>query len=320
MAGEDEWARPPEATAATGDARRIGVELEFADLAAPQAAMILARELGGVTEAEGPQRVHVRGGPLGDFTVELDLAMAHAERETDFSRAIRDAVAQASSAVIPTEIVCPPIAWDRAHALDSLCAALRAGGARGTRAHPFYAFGLQLNVEAASVAPAALLRTLRAFILLRDWLRAEIHVDASRKVWFFAAPFGEDYCAHVLDPAYAPDQAALIDDYLAFNPSRDRELDALPLLAHLDEPRVRAALPDEKIKKRPAWHYRLPNCEIDDPRWSPGLEWARWVRVEQLAADADRLERAARAWRATPAGLLGRDWEAGSRALAEALA
>ena len=94
-------------------------------------------------------------------------------------------------------------------------------------------------------------------------------------------------------PAFPDGGAGLvstIDDYLAFNPTRNRDLDMLPLLLHLDGARVRAALPNEKINGRPAFHYRLPDARVSDPGWSVAPDWNRWVAVERLASDRERLE------------------------------
>jgi hypothetical protein len=95
---------------------------------------------------------------------------------------------------------------------------------------------------------------------------------------------------------YRPFLAELIDDYLAANPTRNRDLDLLPLLLFLDEARVRAVLPNEKINGRPAFHYRLPDSRVSDPGWSIAPEWNRWVAVERLAADPERLEMVGRAY------------------------
>lgn len=319
MSDKDRWAAPPQPLTEKGETRRVGVEIEFARLPAPQAAKIVRDTLGGALTVESPQRLRVTGGTLGDFTVELDVRFAHSERETEIGRMIRDAVAEASALIIPVEIVCPPIAWDRAHALDRLLDALRAAGAKGARAGMLYAFGLQLNVEVHSTRPDALLQTMRAYALLHDWLAADVAVDRARALLGFAAPFHDDYVARLLDPRYRPDLAALIDDYIAFNPSRDRALDCLPLMAHLDRSRVRAALPDEKINPRPTWHYRLPNSEVDDSGWSIALEWRRWLRIERLAAAPHLLEHAAREWFQSPGGLGGARWADGAARLAAKL-
>jgi hypothetical protein len=88
----------------------------------------------------------------------------------------------------------------------------------------------------------------------------------------------------------------LIDDYLAWNPTRDRELDMLPLFAHLDPDRVARGASRHKVKARPAFHYRLPDSRIDEPGWGVVLDWNRWVQVERLAADRARLDAMAGAW------------------------
>ncbi|MFN3613795.1 MAG: amidoligase family protein [Rubrimonas sp.] len=320
MPEPDRWDAPPQPLRQDGQTRRVGVEIEFAELPVPQAAAVVAATLGGVLTAEGPQRLRVTGGDLGDFTVELDMRYAHSQRETGIGRVIRDALAEASALIVPVEIVCPPIPWDRAHALDRLLAALRRAGAKGARAGILYAFGLQLNIEAQSTRPEALLSLMRAYALLHDWLAADVAIDGARALLGFAAPFHDDYVARLLDPRYTPDLAALIDDYIAFNPSRDRALDCLPLMAHLDHARVRAALPDEKINARPAWHYRLPNSEIDDPGWSVGLEWRRWLRVERLASDRALSEQAARDWFQSPRTIGTARWREGAARLAARLA
>lgn len=95
---------------------------------------------------------------------------------------------------------------------------------------------------------------------------------------------------------YSPDLAALIDDYLAANPTRNRALDMLPLFAHLDEPRVRAAIDDPQIKSRPTYHYRLPDSRVRMPGWNITREWQRWLVVEHVAADPELAARIAGAY------------------------
>ncbi|MEO1695005.1 MAG: amidoligase family protein, partial [Pseudomonadota bacterium] len=105
-------------------------------------------------------------------------------------------------------------------------------------------------------------------------------------------------------------QDALIDDYLRLSPTRNTELDLLPLLAHLDADRVRRALPDEKVRARPTFHYRLPNAEIGNPNWSALREWNRWVLVEQIAADDAFLTETLDAYRRARGGALSGPWQA----------
>lgn len=94
---------------------------------------------------------------------------------------------------------------------------------------------------------------------------------------------------------YRPDLAGLAGDYLAANPTRDRGLDLLPVLLHLDPARVRAALPREKVGARPALHYRLPRARVGEPGWGVAPAWDGWAAVERLAGDPDRLAALGRA-------------------------
>ncbi len=295
------------------------MEIEFAGLSPAAAAEAVALVAGGTARPDGPHRALVEGAAWGEFRVELDMALAHRRMEEGAGRALRDLMLDVAANIVPVEVVCPPIPWDEAHALDDLCALLARMGAAGTRDGLLYAFGLQLNVEPPALDAPTLLADLRAFLLLRDWLRAEIAVDAARDLWRFADPFEDAWCAATLAADYAPDLAGLIDDYLADNPTRDREIDALPLFCQLDEARVRAVLPREKINPRPAWHYRLPNSEIGAPGWGPGREWARWVVVERLAADPALLRAAADAWLANHDSLAPQDWTQEACALAATL-
>jgi hypothetical protein len=95
----------------------------------------------------------------------------------------------------------------------------------------------------------------------------------------------------VLDPEYAPTRRELIEDYLAFSPTRNRVLDLLPLFVHCEPECLQGHDVEgvELVKPRPTFHYRLPNCEIERPDWTPAAAWNRWLSVERLAADPSRL-------------------------------
>ncbi len=311
-----EWRSPPRLRRGDGRVRHLGVELEFADLDAPSAAAAVTHVFGGRPIRISDYRIRVEDTELGEFVVELDFKWAH---EGDPNDPFRQLLGELGSAVLPMEIICPPIPLDRAPRLEELREELRRAGARGTFDSPFYALGAQLNPELPSLEPGYIIAALRAFILLRDWLRDEIQVDPSRRLWFFAAPFPTRYCAKVLDPGYAPDLPQLIDDYLERNLTRNREVDLLPLLAHLDEPRVRRALPRETIHPRPTWHYRLPNALIDEREWTLGQEWNRWVQVERLAERPDLIARHADIWREDAGRTFAFDRVAHSRAILDEL-
>ncbi|WP_029009506.1 amidoligase family protein [Azospirillum halopraeferens] len=301
---------PPRRTAPDGSPRRVGVELEFANLDAPAAARTVRSLYGGTVASENPHRCRVFGTRLGDFAVELDMQAAHKKPDAppampDTLDAALDAVldrlrplwGSIGSLVMPFEIAAPPIPMERLGELDALVHALRAAGAAGTEASPLFAFGLHFNPEVADTGADYVLDHLKAFLLLGPWLRAGIRVDPTRRLSGFVAAFPADYAATVVDPAYRPDLPGLVADYLDANPTRNRELDLFPLFAHLAPEVLFARVSDPHVRARPTFHYRLPNARIGDPRWSLVTEWNRWVVVEELAADRERLDGLGRDYR-----------------------
>ncbi|MDF2234872.1 amidoligase family protein [Albimonas sp. CAU 1670] len=306
-----EFLPPPRLTNAQGEERRVGVELEFAAISARDGARLVRELFGGDIYEEDPHRFHVKEAELGDFTVELDTRHAHSssspekasrkglERFFDeMEEELRSLYGDVSSLLVPCEIVCPPIPLTSLPRIDGLVDALRGAGAVGTADSPLHAFGAQLNPEIATDDPAWLTDMLRAYVLLSDWLREVTELDATRRIAAFADPFPKEYVERIVEPGYAPDLPALIDDYLADNPTRNRELDMLPLFCWLDEERVRSALPDEKIHARPTFHYRLPNADLGREGWNVSVEWNRWRMVEKMAERPERLEAMGRAWQA----------------------
>ena len=106
---------------------------------------------------------------------------------------------------------------------------------------------------------------LEAAAAILDWLVAREEVDLSRRLTPYINAFPRSYLERVLQASYAPGREAFADDYLADNADRNRALDVLPLLAHLDEGRVRAmrrrtsnrrtVLPRKTVRLEP--HARL---------------------------------------------------------------
>lgn len=310
-------AAPPRTLSHAGRERRVGVEIEFAAVSARQGAEIVQGLFGGRVREEDPHRFHVEGSELGDFTCEIDTQYAHrpkgAPEDPDdlfegFRSEMRRLFGDIGSLVLPCEVVCPPVAWSELRRLDDLVRALREAGAAGTRSSPFYAFGAQLNPEIASAEPAHLVSVLKAYLLLSPWLRAVMSLDVTRRLVAFADPFPESYVRRVTDGGYAPGAARLIDDYIDANPSRNRELDMLPLFAWMDEARVRARVDDLRISPRPTFHYRLPDADLGEVDWSICLEWNRWLAVERLAEDAELLAEMGAAWRRRRQGWLSDRW------------
>jgi hypothetical protein len=291
---------PPIATAGTGRARRVGVEIEFAGLSVLDAANLVQRLFGGTLAEESIHRVAVRSTNLGDFTVELDASIVHpladgsksGQATSDVETFAREALGQAITGIVPVEIVCPPVAWHLLGELTVLFDALRRAGAEGTDDALFYSFGLHLNPEVAEKSVDYVLRHLRAYMIMEDWLRNAIQVDPTRQLLPHIDPFPETYIKRILEPTYAPDLKSLIRDYVYENPTRNRGLDMMPLFRHLDEKTLLSVLDDaDLVKARPTFHYRLPNASLSDRTWNAVVEWNRWVQVEELAADTDLLTR-----------------------------
>jgi hypothetical protein len=289
--------RPPRPLTDAGTERRIGVELELAGLDCDAAAAVVQRVLGGHVRRRDSFRLEVEKTSLGEFVVELDTRYAHAGKgdgdPSSLQLRLKDGLAEVVGTVaglwLPVEVVCPPVVPRELGRIDELREALRRAGAVGTHDSVIYAFGLQLNLEVATTEAGYILAHLRAYLLLSDWLREDIGIDLTRRVAPFVRPFPPDYARLVLQEGYRPGRGRLIDDYLAFNPTRNRELDMMPLFAALDPGRVRAAVDDELIKPRPTFHYRLPDSRIEDPAWRIRDEWRRWLHVERLADDPERL-------------------------------
>jgi hypothetical protein len=294
--------------------RRIGVELEFGGVSPEMTASIIETEWGGCVTPDGPNRFRVDDTALGRIVVELDAQLVLnpwidqkearrvvpekvLEQSVKAEETAREFIGAVGELVVPTEIVFPPIARRRLREIDDFIPKLREAGAFGSRSGVLYGFGLQLNPEVLSTDVSHLVAVLRAYVMASPWLREQVSPDLTRRILPFTRPFPEDYVRLLVSAEYDPDLGRFIDDYLEYNPTRNRELDLLPLLAHLEEARVRAALPDAKINSRPTWHYRLPESDLETPGWSVENEWLRFRRIEKLALDAGRLSRALEAYR-----------------------
>lgn len=247
----------------------------------------------------------MKNSRIGDVKVEFDASLfsdlkvrgflkdwpleAEAVRDGSIAGNLETLTATAAARLVPFEVIFPPLEITRLGELEDVRETLR-DEAEGTGASLTNAFGLHFNPELPDTDAATILTYLRAFFCLYDELVDAHSVDTARRISPFIDPFPKAYVMKVLDPDYAPDLSNFIDDYLEANPTRNRPLDLLPLLAWLDEKRIRARLPEEKISKRPTLHYRLPDCRMDQPEWTITAEWNRWARVERLAAGEELKE------------------------------
>jgi hypothetical protein len=269
--------------------------VEFTGLSARTAAQALSAGLGGTVAEEDPHAFLVHDTRIGDLTVELDIRYAHPQRAYGKSLPVRLGprtaawLGSALSGIVPRELITAPLALDRLPDVDQAIDVLRCAGATGHGTTRFGSLGLHFNIDPPDLSAETLTATLKAFLLLEAWLRHETVRAEPQRPSLLPAPYSADYVRRVAAPDYQPDLATFAKDYLTANPTRDRSLDLLPILLHLDERQVRARLPREKIGARPVLHYRLPQAHVGELGWSIAPAWNCWAAVERLAEDRDGL-------------------------------
>jgi hypothetical protein len=297
-----EFLLPPVVHNARGEVRKAGFELEYSGLSINLSASLVRTVFGGEHVALSTFCHRVRGSRAGAFGVEIDTSFLKDQKYEPALRALNldpnrhtrrwleARLLETFALLVPIEIGSPPIPITDLAPLDELRRRLCRHGAKGTRASVFYAFGMHINPEIPSDDPGLLRDYLRAFVLLYPWLKQEADVDVTRSFSPYINPFPTDYVKLILRDGYPSSRDRLIDDYIEHNPTRNRPLDMLPVLSHLDADRVMDRVQDRHlVKPRPAFHYRLPNCLVDEPGWTLAHEWNLWVAVEHLAHDPARL-------------------------------
>ncbi|MFV0420675.1 amidoligase family protein [Oleidesulfovibrio sp.] len=307
------FAMPPIMHNAAGEIRKVGFELEFTGVQLLDVAQDVADIFGGKAERQSNYIYKVSNTRFGDFTLEVDASQLKSEKYKDLLselgfdldietlNSLDSLLLKIASLAVPFELVMPPVPLTELQELSCLESILRRRAARGTRDSLLYAFAMQFNPELPSFEPAVILDHMRAFFVLQHWLELEMDIDISRRLSPFIDSFPEAYIRKVLKADYTPDLRQLIDDYLQYNPTRNRPLDMTCLFAHLDYDRVISKVEEPHlVKPRPTFHFRMPDCRIDEPSWSMALEWNRWVNVEQLAADKTELRKVCDAYLATP--------------------
>ena len=280
----------------SGSERQVGVEIEYAGLESKTVVNCIQQLFGGSLQANTRYEMKVVDTKFGDFKIELDastlkslasnLDLQHAdEGDNSLETLASNLLTKAAEQVIPWELVCPPVEFSQMNDLCDLITSLRQHGALGTRHSVRYGFGVHFNQELPDTSATCILNYLRAFLCMYDWFVEMDQIDLTRKLMPFINHFGKDYTRLVVDWNYQPDQDQLIDDYLKYNPTRNRSLDMLPLFTFLDENKVRSKLKEEKINKRPTLHFRMPNSDIDNPEWNLDSPWNLWLVIERLATN-----------------------------------
>lgn len=293
---------PPVTKNAEGKPRMIGFELEFAGLELSKTAEIVQQAFGGKVIEKNRYEFQIKDTELGDFRVELDARILQKMASDDtfkkwglnidqnkLSNSIEEALDKMAKSVVPTEIVMPPIELKTIGRLEYLQSQLQQNKAEGTKTSLVHAFGMHMNIECPDLEVDTLLRYLKSFLLVYPWLVEKLDIDITRRISPFVDPFPDKYVELVLDPEYDPDRDTLMEDYLRFNPTRNRPLDLMPIFGLHDEEGINQVLDGEKNNPRPTFHYRLPNSKIDEEDWKFSDEWNDWCVVEKLAYDSDML-------------------------------
>lgn len=305
---------PSVITDSDGAPRRAGFEFEFGNLPIVETAKALQKSLGGELDIKSPFEAVLYESLLGKLKIERDANILKSRRYHSLLESlgvkfspgtiahdIETNIDNASRGLIPCEVVTEPIPFRDLQKLDTLTDTLNTLGAEGTQDSLIYAFGLHINPSIPDNSSETLRRYIQAFLLLYTWIIDSSGIDLTRRfLTKYIDPFPEGYMELVLDNSYSPDISALVEDYLEHNPTRNRALDMLPILFELDEKRVLAGVNEDErklVKGRPAFHYRLPDCKVNEAGWSPAGAWNRWVYVETLAADDELLQELIEAWR-----------------------
>jgi len=301
--------QPPVPTNPSGIERSAGYEFEFTGVKMADVAGIIKTLYGGTIRRISTYEYDVEGTEFGTFHLELDAQLLRDKKYESYLNTIgidltsfkslstiEERMKKLASSVVPFEIITPPLPISKMDQLDRLLDELRKLKAKGTGSSFFYAFGLHINPEIPDDSAESLLNHLRAYVLLDSWIRKDADINISRRLTPYINEYKEEYLNLILNESYSPDLRGLIRDYFRFENSRNRPLDMLPVFLHLDPDYTTEFLSENITSGRPTYHYRLPNCSIEDPGWTLADEWNRWILVEKLAQDKRTLSQYCSAW------------------------
>lgn len=276
---------------ADGAPRRTGVEIEFAGLDERRAANIVAETLGGTAQEGESHEFTVRGTRVGDIEVELDTVL---RKKKDIP--LIEMGLDLATGLVPVEIITPPLHHDDLAQLDPLVGALRTAGATGTRNGILLGFGVHLNTEVVAPDDPHTLNTILAFGVLEPWLRRKEDLDVTRRLMPFVNPWPAGFVADLVQEK--PQSLAGLMTVMARHvQSRNHGLDLFPLFAHADADLYNRLFPEpDKTSARPTFHFRMPDCRIDEADWSLAQAWRLWCAVEQVAANPPLLQALGTAW------------------------
>ncbi len=303
------YLKPPHLKNRAGEERTVGYEFEFTGIEIEQVAQLVKNLYGGKIEKISTYEIEVQDSEFGTFKIELDAQLLRDKKYEKLLKSVgidvddiqdkdgkEKKLMEMAATIVPYEIVSPPIPLSKMDALDHLVEKLREEKVKGTGSSILYAFGMHINPEVPDNRVESILNHTKAYVMMDPWIRSEADINMSRRITPFIDPYSEEYVKMVLNPEYNPDIKTMIRDYFDHDNSRNRSLDLLPLFMHLDEKTTSSMIDEELTSARPTYHYRLPDCSFEKKEWSPALEWNRWVLVERLADDKERLAQLSRNW------------------------
>ena len=184
-----------------GSERKVGVEVELSGLGYEELVSLCARLLNGKSKQvsryvseiqtdQGAYTIELDSDPIKDLDLQ-DSRLPESVRELGgHAMSVIDAAAEK---IVPLEIVSPPLPFGQLERMESLCDELRKAGALGSQEAIYYAFGLQLNPELPDLKADTIVRYLRAFAALYEWLKERHQIDFSRKLTSYIEPWSSGY-------------------------------------------------------------------------------------------------------------------------------
>lgn len=285
------YAPLPHADKEDGSARLTGVEIEFAGLNEVQAAEVILSTFGGTKTEGDSHELTIEGSELGDVQVELDTVLRKKKSIPFLEKGLNLA-----TGLVPVEIITPPLDHEGLRRLDRLTEALRKAGATGTRDGLLLGFGVHLNPEVVALEDPHTLNTILSYGLLEPWLRKQEDLDMTRRLMPFVNPWPSAFVTELArsKPSSLKDLMAVMSRHVQ---SRNHGLDLFPLFAHADQSLYQRLFPEpDKTSARPTFHFRMPDCRIDEADWSLSRAWKLWLTVEQVACNGPLLAALREAW------------------------
>ncbi|GAA4221316.1 hypothetical protein GGQ68_000209 [Sagittula marina] len=276
---------------AEGEPRRTGVEIEFAGLNEVEAADVVFQTFGGHIEEGESHELTVTGTEIGDIRVELDTVLRKKKNIPLLQMGL-----DLATGLVPVEIITGPLTREKVARLDALTDALRQAGATGTRDGILLGFGVHLNPEVVSLDDPHTMQTILAYGLLEPWLRRQEDLNVTRRLMPFVNQWPSAFVTELARsrPSSLADLMVVMARHVQ---SRNHGLDLFPLFAHANESLYNRMFPEpDKTAARPTFHFRLPDCRIDEADWSLAQAWKLWWTVEDVAQNGALLDSLRKAW------------------------